>query len=143
MLVHYLISFQIASLHFFFFAFLVKNTSGILLKKNNIPEVFLTKKAKNMNHGSPLFPTIYLYMYIYARNWASTDAASSSTSNNKQQSQQCSRVSAASSTQLRIILSILYTMVETLRWACPSATEKELAAREAFIAELGVVSEII
>ena len=140
MLVHYLISFQIASLHFFFFAFLVKNTSGILLKKN-IPEVFLTKKAKNMNHGSPLFPTIYLY--IYARNWASTDAASSSTSNNKQQSQQCSRVSAASSTQLRIILSILYTMVETLRWACPSATEKELAAREAFIAELGVVSEII
>ena len=26
--------------------------------KNNIPEVFLTRKAKNMNHGSPLFPTI-------------------------------------------------------------------------------------
>ena len=25
--------------------------------KNNIPEVFLTRKAKNMNHGSPLFPT--------------------------------------------------------------------------------------
>ena len=25
--------------------------------KNNIPEVFLTKKAKKMNHGSPLFPT--------------------------------------------------------------------------------------
>ena len=26
--------------------------------KNKIPEVFITKKAKNMNHGSPLFPTI-------------------------------------------------------------------------------------
>ena len=26
--------------------------------KNSIPEVFLTRKAKNMNHGSPLFPTI-------------------------------------------------------------------------------------
>ena len=26
--------------------------------KNNIPEVFLTRKAKNMNHGSPLFPTV-------------------------------------------------------------------------------------
>ena len=26
--------------------------------KINIPEVFLTRKAKNMNHGSPLFPTI-------------------------------------------------------------------------------------
>ena len=26
--------------------------------KNKIPEVFITKKkAKNMNHGSPLFPT--------------------------------------------------------------------------------------
>ena len=34
--------------------------------KNNIPEVFLTRKAKNMNHGSPLFPTIYIYIiYIY------------------------------------------------------------------------------
>ena len=31
--------------------------------KNNIPEVFLTRKAKNMNHGSPLFPTIYVCMY--------------------------------------------------------------------------------
>ena len=25
---------------------------------------FLTKKAKNMNHGSPLFPTTHTYIYI-------------------------------------------------------------------------------
>ena len=45
-----------------FFAFLVKKTSGILLFYiyiYNIPEVLSTKKAKNMNHRSPLFPTIY------------------------------------------------------------------------------------
>ena len=33
-------------------------------KKNNIPEVFLTRKAKNMNHGSPLFPTIYMCVCV-------------------------------------------------------------------------------
>ena len=52
--------------------FLVKETSGILFGPiNNIPEVSLTKKAKNMNHGSPLFPTILLYVkthsYLTAR----------------------------------------------------------------------------
>ena len=70
-----------------FIAFLVMKTSGILFfwpklsqtctesvvrgevqvcesldQKNNIPEVFITKKAKKMNHGSPLFPTIYMLM---------------------------------------------------------------------------------
>ena len=44
-----------------FLAFLVKKTSGLLIfgPKINNPEVFLTRKAKNMNHGSPLFPTYY------------------------------------------------------------------------------------
>ena len=48
-----------------FFAFLVRKLPEYyFLKtkkrgpKNNIPDVFLTKKAKNMNHGSPLFPTM-------------------------------------------------------------------------------------
>ena len=27
-------------------------------KEKKIPDVFLTKKSKNMNHGSPLFPTL-------------------------------------------------------------------------------------
>ena len=63
-------------LHFFFLLFWLRivpeyyflaqgfaNLHGKLGPKNNIPEVFLTRKAKkkkkNMNHGSPLFPTIY------------------------------------------------------------------------------------
>ena len=42
--------------------FLVKKTSGILFFGPgwNILEVFSTKKAKNMNHGSPLFPIFFL-----------------------------------------------------------------------------------
>ena len=32
--------------------------------KNKIPEVFITKKAKNMNPGSPLFPTIHKLLHI-------------------------------------------------------------------------------
>ena len=36
-----------------------------LSQKNKIPEVFITKKAKNMNPGSPLFPTIHKLLHIY------------------------------------------------------------------------------
>ena len=43
---------------YYFLAQAFANLHGKLGPKNNIPEVFLTRKAKNMNHRSPLFPTI-------------------------------------------------------------------------------------
>ena len=44
---------------------------GILFfgPKNKIPEVFITKKAKNMNHGSPLFPTTFRYISMVYSRW--------------------------------------------------------------------------
>ena len=49
------------------FCFLVKKTSGILFfgTKKKILEVFLTKKAKNMSHRTPLFPTEYEYEKLF------------------------------------------------------------------------------
>ena len=45
---------------YYFLAQAFAKLHGKLGPKNNIPEVFLTKKTKNMNHGSPLFPTIQI-----------------------------------------------------------------------------------
>ena len=45
---------------YYFLAQAFANLQGKLGPKNNIPEVSLTKKKqKNMNHGSPLFPSYY------------------------------------------------------------------------------------
>ena len=43
---------------YYYLAQAFANLHGKLGPNNNFPEVFLTRKAKNMNHGSPLFPTI-------------------------------------------------------------------------------------
>ena len=51
---------------YFFFTvnFLKLHQMSKLGPKNKNPEVFITKKAKKMNHGSPLFPTnIYIFFF--------------------------------------------------------------------------------
>uniref|UniRef100_A0A6A7FTZ4 Striatin-interacting protein 1 n=1 Tax=Hirondellea gigas TaxID=1518452 RepID=A0A6A7FTZ4_9CRUS len=80
---------------------------------------------------------------IEIESWVSSD--SNTSNNNKQQQQQHqasgSHVSLASSSQLRVLLSVLYTMVETLRWPSASDNEEEQRVREAFCADLAVPQE--
>lgn len=81
--------------------------------------------------------------------WVSTDSSNNSTtsSNNKQPQQQqqqqaaVSHVSLSSSSQLRVLLSVLYTMVETLRWPSSSDTDQQIRAREAFCTDLVMPQE--
>lgn len=92
-----------------------------------------------------LLITWYLtFNHFSYRCWVSTDSSNNSTtsSNNKQSQQQqaaVSHVSLSSSSQLRVLLSVLYTMVETLRWPSPSDTNHQTRTREAFCADLVLV----